>query len=70
MDETLETYAQLVNPDKFFRLNRSYLVNRNSIRNIYTHFHGKLKIDLDPPVKEELFVSRDRAPEFKTWLES
>ena len=69
MDDTLESYVKLVNPDQFFRLNRSYLANRTSIRNILTGYQGKLRIELDPHVKEELFVSRERVPIFKSWLE-
>jgi two-component system LytT family response regulator len=32
------------------------------------HLNGKLKLVLKPAAEEELYVSRDRAPEFKKWL--
>jgi DNA-binding LytR/AlgR family response regulator len=69
MDEKLEAYESQVNPEHFFRLNRSILVSRPAIRNIFTHFHGKLKIELHPEMKEEVFVSRERTSAFKDWLE-
>jgi DNA-binding LytR/AlgR family response regulator len=70
MDETLESYEAQVNPDLFFRLNRSLLTSRSAIKDILTHYNGKLKIELNPPLKDETFVSRERTPAFKKWLES
>jgi DNA-binding LytR/AlgR family response regulator len=69
MDETLEQYEVQVDPSMFFRLNRSILANRSAIQDIITHFNGKLKIHLKPDMKEEIFVSREKASVFKQWLE-
>ncbi len=69
MDYTMETYEEQLNPEVFFRLNRSILANGKAIASIARHFYGKLKIELNPPLKEEVFVSREKADSFKQWLE-
>lgn len=69
MDENLGWYESQVDPDKFYRLNRSVLASRESIIKIFTHFNGKLKVELIPPLKEDVFVSRDKAESFRMWLE-
>ena len=68
VDQTLEELEQVLNPYKFFRINRKFLANLHAIKNIYNYFHGKLKIELSPPVKQDNFVSREKAPVFKKWL--
>lgn len=69
MDYTIETYEEQLNPKVFFRLNRSILANSKAIVSTARHFNGKLKIELKPPLKEEVFVSREKADSFKEWLE-
>jgi len=40
----------------------------NSIKTIHPHLNGRLKLDLNPAAPEDVFVSRERVPEFKAWL--
>lgn len=69
MDYSLEELSRLLNPALFFQLNRQIIAHINSIKNIHTYFNGKLKVDLILPVEEEVLVSRERAGEFKAWLD-
>lgn len=69
IDFTLDHLEEILDPTHFFRLNRKFLVQMNSIGKINNHLNGKLKVSLNPDQKEEIFVSRERAPEFKNWLE-
>ncbi len=65
---TLEELENELSPKNFFRLNRQILARHNSIAEVFTHLNGKLKVSLIPTCKEEVFVSRDRANLFKSWL--
>ncbi|HVD98136.1 MAG TPA: LytTR family DNA-binding domain-containing protein [Cytophagaceae bacterium] len=69
IDSTLEELEKVVNPKEFFRLNRQFIARLNSITDIFNHFNGKLKIKLAPAVTEEIYVSRERAPRFRSWLD-
>jgi two-component system response regulator LytT len=63
--EELETQ---LNPQVFFRANRQFIIAFSSIKSNHQHFNGKIKVLLTLPTKEEILVSRERAPEFKAWL--
>jgi two-component system, LytTR family, response regulator LytT len=69
VDFSLDELEDLLDPKIFFRLNRKMIAQIGSISKITTHFNGKLKIDLVPPFTEDLYVSRERANDFKAWLE-
>jgi DNA-binding LytR/AlgR family response regulator len=64
----LDELEGMVDPKLFFRLNRQYLSKLESIESITSYFNGKLKIQLSPSVAEEVLVSRERASDFKQWL--
>jgi DNA-binding LytR/AlgR family response regulator len=68
LDYTLDELEGMVEPKAFFRLNRQYLSKIDAIVNISSYFNGKLKIQLNPNVVDEVLVSRERASEFKQWL--
>lgn len=66
---TLEELEEQLHPDHFFRANRQYLVNSNSIRSIQNCFNGKLKVIMQPTSREDILVSREKAGVFKKWLD-
>jgi two-component system, LytTR family, response regulator len=66
---SLEELEELVNPEKFFRANRQFILNILAVKHIKTHFTGKLQVILKEPLKTEIMVSRERAGEFKKWFE-
>jgi two-component system LytT family response regulator len=68
LDTPLEDVEQQVNPDRFFRASRKYLVERRAVKNVVSDFNGKYTVTLQPAIKDELSVSRDRAQDFKKWL--
>jgi two-component system LytT family response regulator len=68
LDYPLEDVEQQIDTKHFFRASRQFLLHRRSIQNVFVHLNGKLKLVLKPAADEELYVSRDRAPEFKKWL--
>ncbi len=66
----LEEIIEKFNPNLFFRLNRTFIVHINAIKETRKHFNGRLKIYLNPrPEKdEEIFVSRNRVTDYLSWL--
>jgi two-component system LytT family response regulator len=68
VDYSLDKLTQVLNPRQFFRISRQFLVSLPAIQTIHTFSAGKLKLDLTPKSKHEVFVSGDRMTEFKEWL--
>ena len=68
LEYSLDKLAQLLDPRQFFRVSRQYLVSLGAIRTIHTYSAGKLKLDLVPTPRHEVFVSGDRVADFKDWL--
>ena len=69
-DKNLEEMEADLDPTIFCRLNRQYIAHRDAISNIRQYFNGKLVVNLVPPVKERVVVSKARAKEFRDWLNS
>ncbi|RRB07449.1 LytR/AlgR family response regulator transcription factor [Larkinella rosea] len=68
IDYSLDKLGQLLDPNQFFRINRSFLVALSAIQSVYTYSGSKLKLDLLPESRQEIFVSIDRVTAFKEWL--
>jgi len=67
---TLDKLESMLNPSVFFRINRKYIVNMESITNMVAYSRARVKLDLKPKVDDEFdaIVSIDRSGEFKKWL--
>ncbi|QHT69124.1 response regulator transcription factor [Rhodocytophaga rosea] len=70
IESTLDQITEQVDPKRFNRISRSRLISLDCIRKIHPHFNGRLKLELQPPEEEEVFVSRERVQIFKDWLNS
>lgn len=68
VDYSLDQVSGMLNPAFFFRVNRQFLVARPAIQTIHAYSAGKLKLDLLPASRHEVFVSLSRITEFKDWL--
>jgi DNA-binding LytR/AlgR family response regulator len=69
LDLTLEMVEDLVDPERFFRINRKYLVSLKSINDVITYSNSRLKLKVLHPVDDEFLVAREKVKEFKEWLE-
>lgn len=67
--QTLEELEEQLDPEQFFRANRQYIININSIESIHNHFHGKLKVVIRNQSQHEILISKEKAPLFKQWLD-
>jgi two-component system LytT family response regulator len=68
-DNPLSKIESEVDPNKFFRLNRQFIVNINSIKKIKSIESGKLSVELHAAATNKLIVSQDKAADFKIWLD-
>lgn len=68
IDEPLDELESMLDPNVFFRINRTYIAPLSSIDKIHNHFNGRLKITLLKSDDTDIFVSRARATAFKQWL--
>lgn len=66
---SLESLKEQLNPDTFFKANRQFIINLNSIKKIHMYFQGKLKIETIPAHSEDIIVGKDKAASFKRWLD-
>lgn len=68
---TLDKLETMLDPSAFFRINRKYIVNMNSISNMTAYSRGRVKLDLRPEsdAEADTIVSIDRSADFKKWLD-
>ena len=69
VDQTLEELEDLLNPKNYFRVNRKFIVHFDSVADIHPYFKGRVKLDLEPGIDEDIVVSSEKTPVFKKWLD-
>jgi two-component system, LytTR family, response regulator len=69
IDYTLEGLEEILNPSVFFRLNRTFILNINSIKDVLVYSNSRLKITLNQEFDKEIIVSREKVGEFKEWFD-
>ena len=69
IDYTLEQVEQLVDPDRFFRINRKYLVSLEAVKDIVTYSNSRLRLILHQTDDMDVIVSREKVQDFKKWLD-
>jgi DNA-binding LytR/AlgR family response regulator len=69
LDYSLDKIETLLNPAKFFRINRNMIVNISAIKDILAYSSNRLKLTLDQWNEEDVLVSRERVSEFKKWID-
>ena len=68
IDYSLEQLHSMLDPMKFFRINRDCIVNIDAITIIYSYSSSRLQLTLRNEEKSDLFVvSRERVGDFKKW---
>ena len=67
--QTLEELEKQLDPKFFFRANRQFIIHIDSVKQIFNHFNGKLKLELRKQPEMEVIVSREKASIFKSWMD-
>jgi two-component system LytT family response regulator len=68
MSESLEQIEHQLDPEKFYRANRQFIVNKAFILDIRHYFNGRLKVKLNKETPEDIIISKAKATDFKNWL--
>jgi len=66
---TLDEVEELLDPNKFYRANRQFIVHIDAIQSVKPYENSKLKLILKLPLKFDIDISREKAPAFKKWLD-
>ena len=69
ISQNLGSIHQQLNPKKFFKINRSEIINIDFIEKIESHFKNRLLISIKN-YKEKVMTSSSTTAEFRKWLES
>ena len=70
IDYSLEQLEEMLDPRKFFRINRECIVNIDSVTLMYSYSSSRLQLTMKGLEQNDLFiVSRDRVAEFKKWAD-
>ena len=69
IDFSLDKVEEQMNPKKFFRINRSQIIQIDSIKEITIYSNSRLKIVLNTYNEQDMIVSREKVTDFKNWLE-
>lgn len=67
LNQNLDEMMNQLNPRKFFRANRQYIISHESVKDVSIWFGNKISLNLNVPISEKIIVSKARVSEFKNW---
>jgi two-component system LytT family response regulator len=69
IDYNLDQLEEFLDPKKFFRINRQFIIGFHSIAEMFAYSKSRVLIKLNPPSKLETIVSSERSSSFKQWID-
>ena len=66
--KSLDAIMLSLNPMKFYRANKQYIVSRSYIKDIVIWYDNRLLVNMKLELPEPLYVSKNKASEFKNWM--
>ena len=70
LNMTLEEVESQLDPQRFMRVNRQFIINAAAVQKLSTYFLGKMRIHMTAAPDEEIIVSKDKVATVKRWLDS
>jgi DNA-binding LytR/AlgR family response regulator len=67
IDKSLDSIIMKLDPSQFIRANRQYIVSKRAIKDVTIWFDSRLLVNMIIDTPEQIFVSKNRACEFKNW---
>lgn len=67
-NSSLDELIGSLDPLYFFRANRQYIISVKGIYEIFKYGNNQLKIKLNPASSKTIIISKNKASEFKKWL--
>jgi DNA-binding LytR/AlgR family response regulator len=68
LDYKLEDLEQVLDASNFMRMNRTFIVNMEAIKDVIVHSNSRLKLILNVSTDNDIIVSRERVSAFKSWF--
>lgn len=68
VDYTMDELEDMLDPQQYFRISRSFYVSVDCIDKIEDYFGNRLILQLRPAVDKEALVSREKVSDFKKWM--
>jgi two-component system, LytTR family, response regulator LytT len=68
VDYTMDELEEMLNPERYFRISRSFYIAVDSVEQIHDYFGNRLLLHLKPEVDKEAIVSREKVSDFKKWM--
>ena len=68
LDYTMDELEDMLDPDRYFRISRSFYIAIDSVEQIHEYFGNRLLLHLKPPVEKDAVVSREKVADFKKWM--
>jgi two-component system, LytTR family, response regulator LytT len=68
VDYTMDELEEMLDPDRYFRISRSFYISVESVDQIHEYFGNRLLLYLKPAVEKEAIVSREKVTDFKKWM--
>ncbi len=69
LEHSLNSIENMVDPSKFFRINRQFLINFSALDKIHVLSKSRIKIELKPVWKDNIYISKAKTHEFRNWLD-
>ncbi len=69
IDYALDQLEPMLDPEKYFRINRKYIVSIDACTNILAWTNSRLRLKIDGIDDPDIIVARERVQEFKNWLD-
>ena len=69
IDYALDQLEPMLDPEKYFRINRKYIVSIDACTNILAWTNSRLRLKIDGIDDSDIIVARERVVEFKNWLD-
>ena len=69
IDYKLEELEDMLDPIKFLRVNRTFIVNIDFINDVLVYSNSRLKIITEIAPEKEIIVSREKVNGFKKWFD-
>jgi DNA-binding LytR/AlgR family response regulator len=67
-EKSMEQIASQLDPKQFMRVNKQFLLARDSVKEITIWFDNRLRVSLTVATPEDVYISKNKSSEFKAWL--
>ena len=69
IDYALDQLEPMLDPAKYFRINRKYIISIDACTNILAWTSSRLRLKIEGIDDPDILVARERVQEFKNWLD-